>query len=108
MSYMSLVAAERPASGPWLAPVIGALRSCGTKAERTLNFGVVSTSFSRVGPLGQIPVENLFAIPGGNAGTAQDFRKRPLDMRDPVRHAGQIRMTGNRHNFRAFGRFLIK
>src|SRR5713101_2730578 len=34
MSYMSLTAQVRPASGPVPAPETGASRSCGTKAER--------------------------------------------------------------------------
>src|SRR5271166_5095944 len=34
MSYMSLTAALRPASGPSFDPITGAFKSCGTKAER--------------------------------------------------------------------------
>lgn len=53
--------------------------------------------------LRQIPVEDLLAAPADDARPAEDFGEGALDMRKPVRLAGQIRMAAQRHDLRPLG-----
>ena len=91
MSYMSLTAALRPASGPSAAPSSGAFRSCGTKTERARAFDIRASEFLwlRV-PRYQSRI--LLAVPGDDAGLRQNLLEGALDVPDAVRHAGQIGM----------------
>lgn len=52
---------------------------------------------------GKVPVENFLAIPASNARAFQNLRVGTLDVRDPVRLPGEIRMAGDRHDLRAVG-----
>ena len=59
-------------------------------------------------PRGQVPVEDFRAVPGDHAVMCQELCECPLHMADAMRHAGEIRMAGHRHDLRALGRLLIK
>src|SRR5262249_1377754 len=107
MSYMSLTAQVSPASGPVAAPGIGASMSCGMKAERAWEDCGMEARNS-VLLLGQIPVENLRAVPGDDAVVPENGFERALDMGDAVRHAGQVGMHGDRHDLRPLGGFRVE
>src|SRR2546423_1102106 len=87
MSYMSLTATVRPASGPVAAPATGAATSCGTKADRALDIRLTRIQLRWRAGLREIPVENPGAVPGDHAVTGKNFFERAADMGDPVRYA---------------------
>src|SRR5215470_14327328 len=121
MSYMSLTSAVRPARGPLALPAIGAARSCGTRKDVFIGMssedgsphGAQRNAGSAVPDCGlrhlpAIPVENFFAIPGGDAGARKDRLEGALDVADAVRHAGEVRMHRDRHEFRPRHRLGIE
>src|SRR5262249_45016255 len=58
--------------------------------------------------LSEIPIENLGTVPSDHAISTENLFEGPLDMPDPVRHAGKIGVAGDRHDFRALGGLLVE
>src|SRR6516164_11162293 len=89
MSYMSLMTAVSPASGPLAAPRIGALILCGTKKDSVTGLLLV-------------PIENVHAIPRRHTRLAQHVLEGAADVVDPMRRPGQIAMHGDSHDLGTF------